>query len=422
MKQKSHFFFSGILLGIAIVYLLTRSSYPGFGDSIGFLLFAERGFDLATNATSHFLYTNVNHLALVLFPQANPVSVLVGVSLVFSLFCIIFTYKYIKLISKDTIKTLIPLLIFALSFTWWRQSVIVEVYTFYCFWIITSLYLMLKDILNEQHKYPIPIAALLGLGTLTHIQTILFFPLLGWYFLSVKNISKKSIFFSVIVLILVASPLIVLPLWLKSHNLSAVFFDNQYRGTVLSLNLEDLVKGTLRSLGYLIYNFHIFTIFIIRGIQIAWNENRKLFWFSLIAAGPVWVFAMRYNVSDNYVFFLVPYIILTGLGSLGLKKFGEHIHRKFLPAFILVAFFLSPTIYWTTWKIAEQIESLTVWAAPKTYKGGLKYYLWPGQETSTDPLELAKKIYTGEISPIDDFERYPVAIEYLKEKGEINEN
>ncbi|MCB0852322.1 MAG: hypothetical protein KDD63_08880, partial [Bacteroidetes bacterium] len=135
MKQKSHFFFSGILLGIAIVYLLTRSSYPGFGDSIGFLLFAERGFDLATNATSHFLYTNVNHLALVLFPQANPVSVLVGVSLIFSLFCVIFTYKYIKLISKDTFNTLVPLLIFALSFTWWRQSVIVEVYTFYCFWI-----------------------------------------------------------------------------------------------------------------------------------------------------------------------------------------------------------------------------------------------------------------------------------------------
>jgi len=58
------------------------------------------------------------------------------------------------------------------------------------------------------------------------------------------------------------------------------------------------------------------------------------------------------------------------------------------------------------------------------YKGGLRYYLWPGMENAIDPLELAIKQYDTGILPenIDTIEwgkNYPIAIEYLKIKGKI---
>jgi len=61
------------------------------------------------------------------------------------------------------------------------------------------------------------------------------------------------------------------------------------------------------------------------------------------------------------------------------------------------------------------------------YKGGLRYYLWPGMENSVDPLERAIAQYETGMSPKDidagEWEgMYSTAIEYLKISGRISQH
>ena len=420
MKLKSHFFPWGILFIICVFYALNRARFPGFGDSLGFLLFGVKGFDFATNATSHFLYANFNHIAISLFSFINPVTVLTWVSILFSLGCAFILYKGAFLITKNPFISGIVTFLMAFSFTWWRQSIMIEVYAFYCFWVLISLYFMLSDLFQQEDNHVIKVGISLGLGILTHIQAILFLPVFGLYLWQVKKNKKKSIFFSIGGFLLAISPLFLLPIWLKTHSISSVFFDNQYQDAVLSFHFPDLIKGGIRSIGYLFYNFHLFAFFIFHGIWISWKKYQNLFWFGFITIAPIWGFAMRYNVSDNYVFFIIPYFILCISGGISLEEWRKKISDKALKWVLASSMIISPIFYVTAWQIAEQIPAMQNWAESKEYKGGLEYYLWPGLSNAKDPLEIAEKIYREEIPPIPDFERYPVAIEYLKYTGRMD--
>jgi hypothetical protein len=53
--------------GFAVIYLINRSPFVGFNDGLTFLDSAATGFDFATNATSHFLYNNLQHVLLKVF-------------------------------------------------------------------------------------------------------------------------------------------------------------------------------------------------------------------------------------------------------------------------------------------------------------------------------------------------------------------
>jgi hypothetical protein len=55
----------------------------------------------------------------------------------------------------------------------------------------------------------------------------------------------------------------------------------------------------------------------------------------------------------------------------------------------------------------------------KAYKGGLAHMLWPGKAGAPDPLALAKDLHRMGVPPTEVEWNYPIAIEYLTWKGEL---
>lgn len=437
MNAKLSQFINLIMFLILGAYLLTSSTYAGFGDALGFLLAAVQGLDLATNATSHFLYTQVNYLAVRVFAFADPVMVLTGVSLVAGLLTLIRFNGLLRLMNleKDSggfqtprglnmepkrLSQLIATIAIGLSFTWWRQVVSIEVYAFNMLLIISTLFFVFKDIQAENRASEIWVGVFFGLSLLTHIQHVLLLPLLGYYvWTGRKEFSRRTVVAGGILMTLVGF-LFIPPIFLETNTIASIFFDNRTGGSVLGFQFMDLVKGFGQSLGYFAYNFHVFVPLFIYGCYIGWKKHQKWLGILLLAGGPYWGFAMRYAVTDNYVFYLLPYFLAAIVIGWGIEelatKWTVFTQWKMVA---LLALCLGPLTYWMAWKMASNLPQLETFESQKAYKGGLKYYLWPGMRDMPDPLNLAKTIYRKEKSPIDDFERYPVAVDYLKKVGEL---
>ena len=397
---------------IGIIYLWTRNPFPEFGDSLGFLLSAIEGFDLNTNASSHFLYVNFCHISASLLSFLSPVWVVSMVSVFFGLISVLLLYQVLRILEIPIEAALVSTAIYATGFSWWRQVVIIEVYSFHmCLFLVTLKYLM-HDWMIDEYRHSWRVSFWLGMAIWAHIQHLLLVPLFIYYLLSRKKDTGISKILPIIPFLIFLIGLIVIPLFTQLHPISAVFFDNRSQGAVLGIEWLNLGKGIIRSIGYALYNFHIFIPFMLHGIWLNWKVNRRLFYLIMLGIVlPYWGFAMRFNVSDNYVFFLAPYVGLIVFCGMSIKYWLKRLSSKnYLMVFWLIPLIISPIIYASSLCIAQQSSQARAFAETKAYKGGLSYYLWPGRSGAPDPLDLAKQIQEGKIENIDDFERQDQAL------------
>jgi hypothetical protein len=395
------------LAAAGLTYTLTRNPYLSFGDSIGFALQAVAGFDLATNATSHLLYAVLNRLLVLALPGASPALILTAGSGLFALLALERVYRLCRHCGLPAGSSAVAVLVFGLGFTWWRQAVQAEVYAFST-WLACGF--LAAAACNLLHgRAALRMSAWLGLALLAHIQYVLLLP--AWlYALLRPGAGWRQAVPAGLVLAGFSAPLWVLPLLLHTHPLRAVLFDHQFQGQVLAFSAGQLLRGAALSLGYLAYNFHLWLLPAAAGVVLLWRRQRRMWLLLLLAGGPVWAFAMRYAVTDSYVFFILPYAALTPALAAGLERAAGAGWRKALLR-CCAAWALAPLLYAGAWQAAERMPRAAAAAAPKAYKGGLRYYLWPGLEYAPDPLRLAQEIEAGRMAPIADFDRYPAALE-----------
>jgi hypothetical protein len=406
---------------LAIIYLAFKSDTSGFGDALGFLTTVTIGYDIGTNTTNHFLYVNLMSAFANNIPGGTLFDKSVYFSIIFSLATLAQIFRIIYLITKDTRASLAAIIMLGLSFTYWRQSEIIEVYTFNNFLFTSMLYYIIKDFFDKGKKNALIVSIFFGFALLAHIQNILLIPFyLLYLYLSIYPDYRK-ISAAIFLTVGIASVLILVPLIWKTNSLLSVFFENEnFLAKATSFDLSILLKGILKSIGYFFYNFLFFSFFIIHGCYILFKNDKKLFFILSLAFLPFWAFACRYDVPDNYVFFLSSYIVLTIMSgysfSFWIKKY------KYAYYLIPVQLLSFPLVYFLIWQISLKVPQLKSLNEAKAYKGGLKYLLWPGMKDNGDLVKLSKEIYLTGKKP-DNFEEfewnYKVAIKYLKITGEI---
>lgn len=419
---------------LALTYLLTQNPYAGFGDGLGFLYYGERDFYWETNATSHFLYTNLNHLVLSLLPFLPPVRVLAGMSVFFALLALFQLYLLVKELHRDRLLAVLAVAVMGLSFSWWRQAVSIEVYALNGFLVMRMVVLLLRSGLRAQAGSQWQIGLWYGLALLTHIQNILLLPLFLYHLWHGFTRQQKGTGLSLCLGIVLTAVLFLPPLIGDTNSIRAVFFDRQFGDAVLGLDLGATARGFVRSLGYLVYNFHVFLPLLLWGLVVWWREWRMGVFLKGVGGGTnkpkgllllllgtallFWLFAMRYDVTDNYVFFLYPYFVIVALGIGGCKILLKRWPKLRLELMVGCCLLLSPLIYGGSSYVLAQVEVVQTWVEPKVFKGGVYYYLWPGRSQAPDPLQLAREIKEGKREAIPDFDRYDLALEYLEWKEE----
>lgn len=427
-QKRGYTIFSFLILGS--IFLFFKNPYPNFGDTLGFLWQAKQGFSLHTNATAHFLYQNILSFLHLVFPFIN----IITLFSLFTIFCALLTLLvFHHLLNKFGFSwkiRVLAILMLGLSFNFWRWTEIFEVYALSNLVFLLMVNFALQDtFINGSKTFNnnyIATCATLGIALLIHIQHVLFLPFFAYYtYLQLGN--KKALIKGLGLFLGIVCILFVLPLIFNTHSLSAILFDSHYQDEVLNFSLTSVIWGFVKSLAFLFYQYHVFLIFIGFGLYRLFKQSKSLFWQLMLILAPYWLFAMRYEVGDSYVFFLPAYIILGLIGAWGIYHIACYYRIfynvvKFRFVAIAVSFLIiNPLVYFTALQAGYHITPLQQLHQEKQWKGGLKLYLFPGMRHAKNPLEVAKEVHTTQDSAkIEKWYHYQYAIEYLKAEDALN--
>lgn len=358
-----------LILLIGLIYAFSVSKDPVLGDSLVFTLMANSGFDFNSNATNHILYSNLLALLHQLFPFINIHFLCVSISVISGVLCLFFLQKLLNVFNVSQKSIFMCIMILGFSFTFWRVSVITEVYTFYLLFVILFLINFFLYLKEKNKKYFFFTSLLLGLLLLIHIQSILFFP--AYVYLIVKNfrILKRNSFYGCIIVVSFFSVLLI-PVVLGHHPFVNLFVMSGSENEVFSINFNVVLKSIIRNSGFLLYNFLFFLIFIFWGVK-----DKANFDYIIIFITPFVAFCVKHDVSDSYVFHLVPYLFLIVYIGKGIDQF---------PKINILLPLLLPLLYFSTAKIMGKTSVGKNIEKEKGFKGGVDYMFFPSLHNTPD--------------------------------------
>lgn len=356
---------------------------PLLGDSIAFTMQAYRGFLFETNATNHFLYSNFLSLLYKLLPGSNIHYLCVSVSIFSALLFLFYFRRFLEFLGVTPRSSLICMMAFGLSFTFWRQSIITEVYTFYLLFVILFLLSAFKYLESKNISHFYYSCVFLGILFLIHIQTVLFIPFcLYFLFKEFKNLKNHII--SGITVFLLISFILLIPAIQGKHDFLAILTDDAYQNSLFNYNIKIIAKSIIKNSTILFYNFNFFIIFLILGL----NFKKNIFYIILILL-PFIMFCIKHSVSDIYVFQLVPYIFFWLIVGKGIDRFPKK-YYLFLPL-------LLPLIYFVSYKMLSMTPIGEKYNVEKNYKGGIRYMTFPPLN-GNPPIDLfIRKFETNNI-------------------------
>lgn len=359
-KYSAYAFLCIVLIGI--LYFFSVSKDPVLGDSIVFNLRTYEGFIFESNATNHLLYTNSLVLLHKMLPFINIHFLCTGVSVVSGLLCLSYLQQLLKVFDISNKSILMCILILGLSFTFWRVSVITEVYTFYLLFVILFLLNLFKFLKYQRVKYFYYLSVFLGILFLIHIQTILFGPL--YLYLIIKNykVLKRHIIYGGLISLSLAFILII-PVLIGRHGFINIFTMESDKGSIFETSPSIVLKSLIRNSGFFIYNFLFSIVFIFFGLK-----NKVYLHYILLGTAPFLLFCLKHDVSDSYVFHLVPYVFLMILIGRGLDYF---------PNIYFTLPLLLPVFYFISFKIVQHTSIGNNFEKEKGFKGGTRYMLFP---------------------------------------------
>ncbi|HEX8548841.1 MAG TPA: DUF2723 domain-containing protein, partial [Cytophagaceae bacterium] len=249
---------------LVCLYIYYRSTHITFGDGIVFMYTIAKGYDISTTATTHLLYINFLKVVNDSLPFFDSVAKAVGVSIMFSIFTLSLVYRSSYILTENRIASIMSTLLLGLSFTYWRQTEIIEVYTTNCFIVSLLIWAVLKKYNSKNFSTP-NTGIILGLSLLIHIQNILLIPFYIFHLINHKK-DKKYIIIGLASFIVLSSILFAIPLLFDSNSITSIFFlDERFKAKAIAFDLAIISKGFFRSILYFLYNYIFFIFFMIHG-------------------------------------------------------------------------------------------------------------------------------------------------------------
>lgn len=387
--MKKQFYHLLITLFFLIIYRLGSFSKITFGDSAGKVMDIEMNqFSLETYSVTHFLYQNFTVLIYRIFPFIDSIEVGRWVNIISAIIVLNILFLILQRTVKKNWITLLGTVAFGFSFTFWKNTENIEVYTFSLIWISLYCLFSLKFIENKKSKTLLLVGTILGFSFFCHVQGILLLP--SYFYLCYlayrKNVNQLGYFLYFIIPLIFLGLLYIYPL-ANNLPLKNVLSSSQssWVSDSFKKGLTNYFKDLLKAIGYIIYNFW-FLNFALLFIPIKSFIKDKTLLYLVIFGLPVFCFSTIYAVSDNYVFFLNFNIVYLIILSIGLNNFITKF-PKYNP-FISVLILLVPLYYYSTKQLVSKTAKGKEFHQQKAYKGGLNYYLLPWMNNNKGIIEV----------------------------------
>jgi len=410
-KQAKGYFF--LFIFSLAFYLYTLAPDVLWNDSPIFQLRIFLG-DYIGNlglALSHPLYIFIGKLFSFL-PFGNMAYKANLVSAVFGALTVSNIFLLLRKWNVDYQGAVLASLTLMVCHTFWFNSVIAEVYTLYTFLFLIELILLTQYLEMGQKKYLFCLFLVNGLNISNHLLALLNFVvyfIFSFLLFLRHKITRRDFFFLCLTAFFGALPyeILIIKDLFHSHSfvltLQSAFVGNSAWGAHVFNTRFFSVRNFKNFLLFLGMNFPVFHIYFaalgLKRIWKGWNVGYRTLFGGIFLIN--FLFAFRYTVADQYVFYLPVYIfVVLGIG-LGLNRDRT---RKSCRAVSILLFFsvISPVFIYQ--HLPHLVNKYNIDFGVKreiSYRDHYKYYLNPSKRNDYSArkyaLHVARQTEKGSI-------------------------
>ncbi|MHC4389507.1 MAG: protein O-mannosyl-transferase family [Planctomycetota bacterium] len=275
----------------------------------------------------------------------------------------------------------------ALSWTFWQNAVIAEVYTLYTMFLFAELIMLLQYMRTGRTWYLYLLGLLNGLAVANHLWGTI--PLACYAVLLVALLFRRKIKFKhcmvfVVLWLIGAAPyeyLIARNIVLSGDvpaTIASALFGNMWQGAVLNTSISS--KVVAENMFFILLNFPTpnIVLFFIALWAIRKAPPPRSFAVILTAMLALsFVFAFRYTVPDRHVFFLPFYCPVAVLIGLGADVFFRRYDRRAVVFAVLALCLLPIPAYFVTPELARRAYKPLGQRRQRPYRDEYTYFLQP---------------------------------------------
>jgi len=337
-------------------------------------------------ALSHPLYIMIG-IAIKHIPLGEFAWRLNFTSAVFGAVAVANLFLLLQLWLGRLLPALIGAVTLAVSWTFWQQSVMAEVYTLHAALMLGELIVLLRYIRTERPAYLYLLGLFNGLAIANHMWAVFGFACYTVLLVVLLVRSRLGLkHFAIIVSMWVIGALPYEYLVIKNIMLSgdihatlvSAMFGRLWQANVLNVSMS--VKIVLENIIFILLNFptpNLVLLFV--GLWVLCKKALGRSFANVLLALLVlhFAFAFRYTVADRYVFFLPFYCLAAILIGLGADVVLRRYSHKVL-VFVVLAFCLLPIpIYYVTPTVARKMYKPLGQRRQRPYRDEYSYFLQP---------------------------------------------
>jgi tetratricopeptide (TPR) repeat protein len=314
------------------------------------------------HATGYSAYCILNRFAITFIPFGSVAFRVSLTSAIFGALAVVFVFLYLSSVCKVFTAAFVAAIL-GLSYTFWSQSIVQEVYSLHMLFLSLTLWAAGKLNKKFSTQYFFLLAFIMGLSVTNHALTWFSFPAILLYLLLNQNIRNQLwkqwyvIFHAAGFFILAASTVLYFPLrslndcvlrWAVCHNVDGFLFHvtgRQFRNLMFNQSLEDTLINLSIYVDKTLMQFpFIFIVTGICGAIVMVMRQKKLFVVFSVYILLTAFFFLHYRIIDIEVYYLQSYLplavfIASGLDSL--YRFSVRFNKKLVCVFWLLLFFMS---------------------------------------------------------------------------------
>lgn len=276
-----------------------------------------------------------------LFPVGSPYFLINFASAFFGFLALIFLYRIVFALTRETFPALSAVTIFAFSATFLSKVQVAEVYTLQVLITLWVIYLFFDWMDTGDRRKMLMVSFLLGLGFSNHMITLFLLIAAGAFYLilnrdikgSVKTVFLCAPFFFVpllsYVFIYVRSDLPAPMNFTKNFEVNLKTFDGWYWLLTGKLHRAEMLPADffayIKEAGFFAYllcrDFLILPALLgIMGMTSQFIADRRKFAFLFALFFTVTAFSLYYRIPDNYDYYTVSFAIFAIWVGLGINR------------------------------------------------------------------------------------------------------
>lgn len=346
-------------------------------------------------AWDHPLYIMLGHIVVSAFPFVNSLLLVNLISAIFGIASVLLVFQLCYQYTESLFASSYAALSLTVSHTFWWHSITPEVYTFFVFLLLLSLYFFDQFERNSKISSLIYSGFFLGLAASNHILAFLAFPAWGSYFLLAKyrlhlDLNNfKQITFALFGFLagfsIYTVQFIRVSQSIPLDELTGSSVGSTFLSSLITISPAILGESLLTYLLFLVLQFGPIGIVLgVMGIRTIFASTDP-YVRKIIACFIVFtLFGILYRVTDQFAFFLSSHVFFAMLMGIGLRYLIATLNEKprfILTSILILTILLTPPFYHSIPRIAElngiNDSFLKIPQIGTGVRNGFAYYLDP---------------------------------------------